>query len=83
LDGDIDSINLQVGQTSMADLIISVNIEKPEHLQIRKQLAGRKAKEPIVLKDETMYTRNPIMNKEELALVVPAFFVGCTSPDDI
>ena len=78
MDRDRDSINIQLGQNSMVHL--ARNIEKPEHSQIRQRLAGQKAKEQIVLKDEAICMRNPFMNDEEL---IPAFFVGCTSPNRV
>jgi len=59
---------------------LAYNIEKPEHSEIRQQLAGQKAKGQIVLKEEAICMRNPFMNDEEL---IPAFFVGCTSPNAV
>ena len=64
----------------MVQIDFIVNL--PKHSQIRKRLAEQKAEEQIVSKEGTTTTRTPLPNHQELTLI-PAFFVGCTSPNAV
>lgn len=82
LDGETDSINLQLGKTSMVQLELTIDL--PKHSQIRKRLVEQEPKEQIVLvKGAIVSTRTPLPNHQEELTLIPAFFVGCISPNAV
>lgn len=83
--GNSQSINLQVGRTSMARLGSKI-IELPEHYEIRRRLSAQRSMEsdcpsiPSTISQIKEISNNSKLN-EEHAIISDVIFVRCESPD--